>query len=210
MKYAEVFTKVRRLLNDVYQTPRWPDSALRGYAGTVLRRMGEVAPSSMSMISEITLVEGARQPLPPFALRFLGAISNAAGGTIRNVFPQAMDNYFPGWRSEPPTEMPTDCVYDKNTPGEFHVYPPALPETKITARIVLKVSDPGDSQEEIPINPVNEVALIHGLLALCYSENTDTNDLQLASQHWSQFFEALGVQSAVDAQNPPLAKTNMG
>ena len=211
MIYADVFTRVRRSLNDTALPYRWDNDALRQYAGTVLRRMAEVAPYSCAVVQEITLSAGSMQALPNWTVRFLGGVSRSVDGkSIRNVSPEVMDNVLPGWRDDDPDDEITDCVYDTNVPGEFHVYPPALAGTKIRIRGALKAADPVSLSENIPVNAVNEMALIHGLLAMCFSEDTDAGDLELAGRHWGKFYEALGVQRQVDEANPPAAKEDKG
>ena len=211
MTYADVFSRVRRHLNDLEQIPRWSDAALRGYAGTVLRRMAEVAPHSCSVIRDVSLQAGSLQPLPTWAVRFLGGVSRTTDGkSVRNVSPEVMDNVLPGWRDDDPDDEITDCIYDQAVPGEFSVYPPALAGTRLRVRGALRADDPATNDDDIPVNAVNEIALLHGLLAMCFSEDTDTGDLQLASQHWGQFYESLGVQRQVDAANPPAAKDDQG
>ena len=211
MTYADIFSRVRRLLNDTGEVPRWSDEALRGYAGTVLRRMAEVAPHSCAVVREVVLIGGSLQPLPAWAVRFLGGVSRVADGkSVRNVSPEVMDNVLPGWRDEDPDDEITDCIYDQAVPGEFSVYPPALAGTRLRVRGSLKADDPVVNTETIPVNAVNEIAITHGILGLCFSMDTDSGDMQLAAQHWGQFYDALGVQRQLDAANPPAAKEDQG
>ena len=227
MTYAEIFSRVRRKLNDVNpQYFRWPDAALRMYAGTVLRRMAEVAPHSCSAVREMVLAPGALQTLPAWAVRFLGGVRRSVDSkSVRNVSPEVMDNVLPGWRDDPPSLYTTDCVYDQTVPSEFSVYPPAPPDPpeipdpedetvygpiSLHIRASIYADDPAENDDEIPVNQVNEIALIHGVMALCFSEDTDTGDLQLAAQHWGQFYDVMGVQRQIDAENPPMAKEDQG
>ena len=211
MTYADIFLRVRRHLNDLGSLARWPNDVLLTYAGTVLRRMAEVAPQTSAEVREVALASGSLQTLPAWAVRFLGGVSRSVDGkSIRNVSPEVMDNVLPGWRDDDPDDEITDCVYDQSVPSEFHVYPPALPGTRIKIRAAAKADDPADPTDSVPMNAMNEVALIHGLLAMCFSEDTDVGDLQLAAQHWAQFYESLGVQRQIDAENPPQAKEDKG
>lgn len=211
MTYGELYQRVRRQLNDNTVSPRWPDSALRMYAGTVLRRMAEVAPASMASVEELTLAEGALQAVPGHVVRVLGAVKRSSDGrSIRNVSPEVMDTVLPFWRDAPQSEDTTDCVYDASVPTEFSVFPPAANGTQIWMRVSLRAVDPESGEDEIPANQINEMALFHGVLALCFAEDTDTGDRALSMQHWGQFYEALGVQQVVDAENPPAAKEDRG
>ena len=211
MTYGELYQRVRRQLNDNITPYRWPDSALRMYSGTVLRRMAEVAPQTMAEIRPTTLDEGALQTVPSWAVRFLGGVRRDIDGkSLRNVSPELMDNVLPGWRDDPPSEYTTDCIYDMSVPGEFGVHPPALEGTVLHIRASVVADDPVAEDEVIPAARVNEIALLHGLLGLCFSEDTDVGDLQLAAQHWGQFYDALGVQRQIDAENPPMAKEDQG
>jgi hypothetical protein len=144
-------------------------------------------------------------------VRFLGAVSRVADNkSIRNVSPEVMDAVLPGWRDDDPDDEITDCIYDQNVPSEFYTYPPALAGTQIRVRASVRVDDPTDNADEVPVNAVHEVALIHGLMALCFSEDTDAGSMELAANHWGQFYEGLGVQRQVDAANPPATKEDQG
>ena len=212
MTYADIFSRVRRKLNDVNPLYyRWDDNALRMYAGTVMRHMAEIAPQTFAEVREMPLGSGSLQTLPAWAVRFLGGVSRSVDGkSIRNVSPEVMDSVLPGWRDDDPDDEITDCIYDANVPGEFHVYPPALPGTKIRIRAAIKADDPVSLSEPVALNAMNEVALMHGILAMCFAEDTDASDAQLAAQHWGQLYEGLGVQRKIDVENPPAAKEDKG
>ena len=51
MTYADIFSRVRRKLNDVNPLYyRRDDNALRMYAGTVMRHMAEIAPQTFAEV----------------------------------------------------------------------------------------------------------------------------------------------------------------
>ena len=226
MTYADVLARIRAQLNDSGDLPRWPDAVLLRYAGTVMRRMAEVAPHACSDVREMVLAPGALQTLPSWAVRFLGGVRRAVDNkSVRNVSPEVMDNVMPGWRDDPASLYTTDCVYDQTVPNEFGVYPPVPPDPPLVPdpedqtvygpvslyiRVSVNIDDPADRDETIPLNKVNEVALIHGILGLAFSQDTDAGDIQLGAQHWGLFYETLGVQRAVDQENPPAAKEDQG
>lgn len=210
MKYSDIFFRVRRKLNDFRAPLRWSDEALRMYAGTILRRMAEVAPFTCAAVREVELVAGATQAVPSWAVRFLGCVNSSARKSIRNVSPEVMDAVLPGWRADALAVEVLDCIYDKNTPGQFSVYPPAAAGARITIRASVLIPDPATNNDAIPVHPVNEVALIHGILAMCFSEDTDAGDLEISAQHFGQFYKTLGIQRSVDAENPPAAKEDGG
>jgi hypothetical protein len=141
----------------------------------------------------------------------MGGVRRVADNkSVRNVHPEVMDTVLPGWRDEDESADITDCIYDQTVPNEFSVYPPAIEDTELDIRVSVRVDDPVTNDETIPVNAVNEVALVHGILGLAFSQDTDAADMGTAAQHWGQFYEALGVQRTIDGENPPAAKEDKG
>lgn len=112
---------------------RWPAIELLAYYNEALIVTVTERPDTNAKTATFTPVEGANQTLPATALGFIDIDGNTTGKkkNITRVAKEQLDAVEPSWQGGMPKAEIIHFCYDKLTPREFLLYPPATTDARI-------------------------------------------------------------------------------
>ena len=182
---------------------RWPLTELyrwinQGAAEIVLRR-----PAARSLTEDVPLVLGTLQKIPSGGIELLDIPRNAAGGPVRLIDRQLLDDTVPTWHTMKPAASIKHYSFDERTPTTFYVYPPA--REGIAVQMLYSAAPPeiAGIDESIDLDRAYLGPMVSYVLYRAYAKDAETGNAQLAVAHLGAFNDALGSQNEVTAAVSP-------
>jgi hypothetical protein len=123
MTPTDIIAEVRSLVNDSVAPYRYADSLLLGFVNQTLRRMAMMRPDLFLKVANVTTAPGAAtQSLPTDAIRLVEVYRTVGGDVLTETNKDALDQTYPGWRSETPG-LPVNYMRHVRNPKLFFLYP---------------------------------------------------------------------------------------
>lgn len=196
---------------------RWPINELVRYLNDGQREVGLHRPDATATLQTVACVPGARQTLPPAAVKLIEVVRNAAGGrrAVRMASQNLIDAHNPGWYNMPGTLDVMHFMFDPREPRVFHVYPPALAATQLEVVFSVWPTDVPEPADSAPLTAVTGnigVPAIFGnalqdyILARAYTKDAEfANNGQRAQAHYTAFMAALTGEARATVGIAPVA-----
>lgn len=200
MTPLDIFASANDVLQDASYV-RWPQDERLRYLNDGRRAIAVVRPDLYASIETVTLVAGARQPLPEAGFQFLDAIRNinadgSPGAAVRVIERENLDAMRPNWPSDAPGPI-KHFMIDERTPDVFYVYPPAAAGQKL--EISYAENPPPILLADVSTAQLTREKVYAGLLADYVIHRAYLKDAEyagngaLSQQHYQLFLNGLGV-----------------
>ena len=203
----DIFNQVKTELQDPGAI-RWSDPELLAYYNEALIVTVTERPDTNANTSTFSPVAGAKQTLPTGALGFIDIDCNSTGKkkNITRVAKEQLDAVEPGWQGATSKAEVIHFCYDKLTPREFLLYPPATTE----ARIELVTGDypalASTVSGSLPIQDWAAPAVKSYMKFKAWSKDAEyAGNAALAKAHLDLYQSLLGIQ--LDASIKTVATT---
>ena len=200
---GNLVTILGQQLHDVGQDT-WTESLLLTYLSEAQNQIALLRPEATAVTDSFTLSTEAKQNIPADGVRFLNCVRNlgqsgvSPGRHINQISRDEIDGYYPNWTADRGTTEIKRYIFENETPRIFWVYPtPSIPlkvelsYSKAPTQIVSTATTLG--LDDIYISPMLEWTLYR-----CLSMEAKGASVNLASQHMSAFYQALGVAVQID------------
>lgn len=126
MSIASLIAALRQTLQDTIEDQyRWSDEELLSYINEAQVEISKLRPDAYVVSGPIVSKAGIFQGLPADGICLLDVVANTNGRVIARVDERELSLQHPGWRAEPQKTAATAFMFDKATPNNFKVYPPA-------------------------------------------------------------------------------------
>lgn len=204
MTPSDVITDVRFLIQDEETPYRYSDERLLGLINQILKRMVAYRPDLFIVNDTIaTTPDTVLQNLPEGAVRLMEIYSVTDGDALKEVNRETLDQMYPGWVSEAPSD-PVNWMRHPRNPTKFFLYP--RPDTGVTLEAEY-INSPEDLalSDDIELPEAYKSAVVDGTVYLAESIDSEAVGNGRAQFFLNAFFDTLGVdlstRSMVDGED---------
>lgn len=183
---------------------RWPQSELVDWLNAGQRELVVYKPNACVQNTDVALVAGTKQALPPDGNVLVDITRNTGGPAIRIINRQLLDTQIPNWH-DPRTASATTkhYCYSEVNPKNFYVYPPS-PGGNSVEMIYHATPAAAQAGGTINVDDIYEGALLDYVLYRAYSKDAeyDANG-GAAGAHYQAFLTALKGKEGGEAESDP-------
>lgn len=201
-----IITRVQTVLQESGAGIRWTTAELLRWISDGQREIATVRTDSTNTRAPFALVAGPRQTLPAAAVslidipRNLGVNGTTPGRAIRQAKRELLDAVFPGWSTDPVSNVVRHFMYDPRLPREFFVYPPSAGASYIELRYETNPVDVVAANDVLAIGDEYANALVDYTLSRCYTKDADAvGNADRAVLHRRAFESSLGMKAQADS-----------
>jgi hypothetical protein len=120
-----VVTEVRRMVQDTLSPQRYDDATILGFANQALQRICAYRPDLFSTVATLSCNPGTvYQTAPSDSARIMEVFNVVAGGAVKEVNRETMDQMYPSWVSDAAGPCVNWMRHPRN-PNRFFIYPQA-------------------------------------------------------------------------------------
>jgi hypothetical protein len=207
---ASVITRVRELLVDTGDPPRWTDAELLRHLSDAQRAIARADPTAIQKVATMSLVEGTRQSLPEdgesllVITRNMGTNGTTPGRAIRIIRRDIMDDQNPNWHSDPKVLAVYNYIYDPTDAKAFFVYPPSNGQGHIELSYCYIPAELEETTDELDVDDMYITPLTDYVVFRALQKDSDfAAGMQRARMHFDAFVTFMGVDGEADV-NPNL------
>jgi hypothetical protein len=206
--------RARRILQDqATGGTRWLDAELLDWINDAQREIVLLKPNSKSVTSNVQLITGTKQTLPPTGIQLLDVIRNANGPAITRVEREIMDAENRNWHISTANATVIHYVFSEDAPDTYYVYPPQPGSGQGQIEIVYSAApvDLVALSNTIDVNDIYSGPIVDYILYRSYSKDTEYagND-QRAANHYGAFQNSLGFKVQAEQVNNPNMNGRVG
>lgn len=206
MTPADIIAEVRNLVNDSVAPYRYADSLLLGFVNQTLRRMAMMRPDLFLKVDDVATEAGkTTQSLPADAIRLVEVYRVVGGDVLTETNKDALDQTYPGWRSEA-AGSPVNYMRHVRNPKLFFLYP--APAEGVALEVEYSAAPPSyalDAEIDI-LSPAYMPVVIDGTVYLVASIDDEHVGAGRAKLFSESFISALRD----DMQAHQLTDTDAG
>lgn len=218
MKVSDVISRVRAILNDEDATGyRWTNAELISWINDSQRVVAVFRPDACPGDAVVTLVAGTKQSIPTDGFRLLDVMRNIGsdgvtpGRAIRIVNRDLLDSYEPDWHSGTKQSTIKHFMNDERNPTVFHVYPPAVANTKVEVLYAKFPVTLTQTTDDLGVTDSYMEFLVNYTLFKSYAKDAEySNNAQLSSQYLQAASGLLGVKLQKDIAYSPQVNRKGG
>jgi hypothetical protein len=204
---TDVLTRASTILQDLTNV-RWPQAELLGWLNDGQRELTIYKPNACVQNTDVVLVAGTKQTLPPDGCALVDITRNTGGNAIRIVSREVLDAQIPNWHL-PANAKPTviHFAYTENNPKTFYVYPPSPGGNSVE---IIYNAAPANATltSVISIDDIYSSALVDYVLYRAYSKDTEyAANGQSAADHYGAFKAAIQGRLASEIETDPNTRT---
>lgn len=188
---------------------RFTRTELLGWLNDGQRQIGSLDPIAVSVVTNLTCVEGTRQTLPTTAWMLLDVYRNMGSGStpgraVRIASKRIMDAFDPDWHDADPDSQIDHFIYDKQDPATFWVYPPSDGTTVLQVNYA-RVPPTLAETDPITLEDNYTMALLDYVMwrAVEKQHGPGGAPSPLASKYWDAFVAGVAARGKAETDNSP-------
>lgn len=200
---ANILSRAAIIVQDMTNV-RWPESELLGWLNDGRRELAIARPDIYSTVATQALSAGAKQTLPPGALRLMDIPRNTNGAAITLTQRGFLDQQNPSWHQMSPAITVKHFMLDERNQGTYWVYPPATSGASVE---IIYQAAPDDYATNSNLTAYEELyggAMVDYICYRAFSKDSEyAGNAQRALAHYTQFINALGAGQKANLTNSP-------
>ena len=200
---TEIVARARSIYKD--DGTRLTDPDALNWLNDGVAEIVALKPNSFPSTANVSLVAGTRQTITGVMLLDvgpnMGSDGNTPGKAVKLVSRDVMDAAYPEWTEALAMASVAFCIYDKNDPKTFHVFPPQPANTTQRLRTVQAVipAPMVSLASAVPAPDEYLPALVDYVLYRTFITDDDAAMVERGNAHYQAFTSKLGGKASAEA-----------
>ena len=207
---ASVITRVRELVIDNGDPPRWTDAELLRHLSDGQRAIARAEPTAVQKVATVNLVAGTRQSLPADGeslltiTRNMGIGGTTPGRAVRIIRRDIIDDQNPMWHTDGRVLTVYNYIYDPTDEKAFFVYPPSNGQGSVELSYCYQPAELTATTDTLDVSDMYVTPLTDYVMFRALQKDSDfAAGMNRARLHFDAFVAFVDVSSDMDV-NPNL------
>lgn len=191
-----IITDAKRLAQDstlLRTTDTYSNAALLGFVNQILKQTAILRPDLFTLTADIpTNPNVVEQEMPADSIHLVNILAVKDGGAIVEVSREAMDQFYPQWRSVA-AGTPVNYMRHPRNPNRYYLYPRPKVNTTLTGEYAQTPPTYARMQPIALLPDSYQSAMVMGVLMLVAAVENKTTDPARYQQFQAAYEQSLGV-----------------